>query len=622
MVLAIDMLSTTVTLREGPGSTTIAPELFPDATSAIEQWTDVLLHEARESLQEPLSEPPEDPYLHPVDVDTEEPGIVHSRGDVHILRRSRGDVPRCEYRTRQGSVGASANRSVCTAHRQEEVGRPDAEAVRQAKHKEAAAVLKKAQNAAASSERQRLKRERRKQEETPDEKARRTEEAREKRRAKKAEADALPRAASVAPSKPAEGVAVCEGGNVEDEDLEGDASVAWARPDAPVGRRLRKRDARKIHFFAHPLPHHRHLTALMASQPNEALVPSLLRGDPCDSLRVIQGPPGTGKTWTLVSTLVDLPTDQRVLLVAPTNVGAANLYSVCLRQGWADECSLVLAPNRVPVGTVVLSDDPRRRIVCSTVSGRGGPRLDGEGFENVLHDEAAQCMEAITWTLLRPEVHFLALAGDVRQLPACVSQSGKALHHERSLMERLVVNLSYANVSHLTVQRRMSPEILALPNEAFYGGALVCGDGAPQEGSVAWIHRDDGAEQAKGTSFVNRVEAEVVATFAKRLIDAEGVAAESIVLLTPYAAQVKILLAHRTGCEVHTIDSFQGRESRTVILCTVRDGTGGLGFWDDERRLVVALTRARERLVVVSSGTWPHDSVLSRWRAKHAALTT
>ena len=74
-----------------------------------------------------------------------------------------------------------------------------------------------------------------------------------------------------------------------------------------------------------------------------------------------------------------------------------------------------------------------------------------------------------------------------------------------------------------------------------------------------------------------------------------------MVLLTAYTGQCRLLLALKTGNPVHTIDSFQGREADTVILSVVRDGSAGTGFWADERRLVVALTRARRRLVIVTS---------------------
>ena len=85
-------------------------------------------------------------------------------------------------------------------------------------------------------------------------------------------------------------------------------------------------------------------------------------------------------------------------------------------------------------------------------------------------------------------------------------------------------------------------------------------------------------------------------------------AEEHAVFLCPYVSQCKLFLSRGTSRPVHTIDSFQGREAETVVLSMVRDGTtGSLGFWSDLRRVCVALTRARTRLVILASNVdaWP-----------------
>lgn len=220
--------------------------------------------------------------------------------------------------------------------------------------------------------------------------------------------------------------------------------------------------------------------------------------------------------------------------------------------------------------------------------------LDAHSFENVLVDEAAQCMEAWVWTLLRPEVSFLALAGDVQQLPAMVSETGRVLRHDRSLMERLL-SQGYNNTTSLTVQNRMCPEILKLTNERFYDGRLTCGPHAPLRGVVEFVDVS-GHEQEDGTSYYNLEEVDAV-----QKICADAASEDRLAVLCPYVAQGRRILSRRLGVAVHTIDSFQGREADTVVLSMVRDGSSGLGFWSDHRRLVVALTRARRRLIVVVS---------------------
>ena len=102
----------------------------------------------------------------------------------------------------------------------------------------------------------------------------------------------------------------------------------------------------------------------------------------------------------------------------------------------------------------------------------------------------------------------------------------------------------------------------------------------------------DGAETPDGTSYRNERELDA--------IEAEGFAAGTVVVC-PYAAQCRRLLGRALGLEVHTVDSFQGREADTIVLSLVRDGSAGMGFWSDYRRLVVALTRARTELVLVVS---------------------
>ena len=76
-----------------------------------------------------------------------------------------------------------------------------------------------------------------------------------------------------------------------------------------------------------------------------------------------------------------------------------------------------------------------------------------------------------------------------------------------------------------------------------------------------------------------------------------------MVVICPYQAQCRAMLARETGVSVQTVDSLQGREADLVILSMVRTGSE-CGFWKDARRLVVALTRAKHRLYIVGSFDW------------------
>lgn len=582
-------------------------DTFENAADAVCEWMSVLLHEAHEAMQSPLQSMPAQPYLHPVDVETDEPGIVDKRDEMHVTRY-KPPLPHMVYRSRPA-------RGPCEAETAAQ-GEPtvirtvDAKRAEMDAETHLAKALMKAQRSAASAE----KREARQQEqraaraaETPEVRAARLAEARrtreERRRAKEDRAgdavELVPPATDGKKKQRARATAPYS----EDAFADSDASVATVlRP--PVTRRK----PGKMTVYESPMPHHRHLRALQDCAPHTSLLPALLHGEACDGLEIVQGPPGTGKTRVLVERIATVAKETRILLVAPTNVGAAMVYTRCVAQGYGDACALALAPERVPPGTAVQSNDPTRRLVVSTVSARSGPILDGQVFGAVFLDEAAMTPESMAWGLLRPEVRLFVMAGDVKQLPALTSDSGRSLRHDRSLMERLVAVHDYDNTVYLSVQHRMAPELLAFPNREFYENTLVCGQHAPARGSVQVRVVEGAVEEAVGSSWINRAEASVAADVAR--VEGEGT-----VLITPYAAQCRLLLAQATGCQVHTVDSYQGNEADTVVLSLVRDGTRGLGFWGDRRRLVVALTRARRKLVVVASGVshWPEDAALTRF---------
>ena len=308
---------------------------------------------------------------------------------------------------------------------------------------------------------------------------------------------------------------------------------------------------------------------------------------------------------------------ERAFVCAPSNVAIAGLYArMILDKTLSDQCSLCIPPDRTPPGTPCASNDPNARIVCSTLSSRAGPLLDAQSFDLILLDEAAQCSEACSWTLLRSDVKTLVLVGDVLQLPAVtLSESAREAGHGRSMMERLVTRLGYPR-TELRVQHRMHPAISEYPNRAFYGGTLedateVCDDAHDADALVC--HRVLGsAEERDGTSVCNWKERARRARLpddtwsSQKLARPQAPATapkwSSSVRTGPSVAPCSVSLQ---GCAVHTVDSFQGREADTVVLSLCRTGkdTHG-GFWADPRRLNVALTRAKRTLEIVGSFDW------------------
>ena len=167
----------------------------------------------------------------------------------------------------------------------------------------------------------------------------------------------------------------------------------------------------------------------------------------------------------------------------------------------------------------------------------------------------------------------------------------------------------------LAEQHRMNARIMAFPSEALYGGALRAHpavadraiDAAPLE-VVDTAGRGFEEETPEGSdSRQNPGEAELAASEVARLL-ALGLAPADVAVISPYDAQVqrlRQLLASEVerGLEVDTVDGFQGREKEAVVVSLVRSNDRGeVGFLADVRRMNVALTRARAKLVVVGDG--------------------
>lgn len=612
MPTAEELIACSLTYRDSPGRVEPVADTFDDENIAITTFTDVLLHEARERLLAPI-DPPNDPYLHPVDVDTDEPGIVDRRDELHILR-----VSPAVTRVRYGRLRSTPPRPH-TSNRDDTpppVNIPLEKAQKKACEK-AVKALAREEKKADTAIRNEEKRDRERQErasETPEQKRERiadTKRKREEARRMRAEGGV---AAGEEPPRPTRRTTVVqdasdangshgadgEHGTRGRRKKQGDVEELLLTPDAsrlpPPHRPVRRRtQGGSAAFFESPVPDHRHLYGLQRAGVSQALSGAILRRVPTSALEIIQGPPGTGKTHALIERI---PSEGRVFLCAPTNVGTVSLFTKCVAR-FPGETSLALPPERIPPEVPVVSNDQSKRIVCGTVSSRGGRLLDGEGFEHVFLDEAAQCMEAWVWTLLRPSVVHLCMAGDVKQLPSLVSDSGRSMRHDRSMMGRLLES-GYPS-TELTVQNRMAPELLALSNH-LYDGRLTCGPHAPATGTVVTVLVTDGEEREISHSYTNAREAEQIATLLATWSEEER--AETVVL-APYAEQCRLLLSKKSGVRVHTVDSFQGRESETIVLSVVRTGRSGIGFWDDARRVTVALTRARTKLVLVHSMAQP-----------------
>ncbi len=257
----------------------------------------------------------------------------------------------------------------------------------------------------------------------------------------------------------------------------------------------------------------------------------------------------------------------------------------------------------------------RAPVVLATLTSLDAPVLQGRRFALAVVDETTQAVEPATFlALLRAE--RAVLAGDHLQLPPTVlSAAAQAGGLSISLFERLVALHGEAGRVTLAEQHRMNRLIMRYPSEALYGGALRAHpavadhsiDGRPLE---VWDTAGRGFEEETppdSDSKLNPGEAELCAAEVERLL-AAGVAPAGVAVISPYDAQVqrlRQLLSSRLdeGLEVDTVDGFQGREKEAVVLSLVRSSEAGeLGFLADVRRMNVAITRARKKLVVVGDG--------------------
>jgi superfamily I DNA and/or RNA helicase len=260
------------------------------------------------------------------------------------------------------------------------------------------------------------------------------------------------------------------------------------------------------------------------------------------------------------------------------------------------------------------------QVLCVTTTGLSSKILGPRRFDLCVLDEAAQSTEPGAWIpLLRSE--RLVLAGDPCQLPpTIISPEAARQGFGISLMERLMTDLAAQVSRRLTVQYRMHREIMAFSSAEFYDDQLEA------EASVAGhlladlpgvantdltrsaVHFIDtagaGYDEAlepDGESRLNPQEAALVAQKVAAFLEA-GVSPADMAVITPYAAQVRLLreLLPQPGLEIDSVDGFQGREKEAVIISLVRSNPAGeIGFLADTRRMNVALSRARRKLLVI-----------------------
>ena len=290
------------------------------------------------------------------------------------------------------------------------------------------------------------------------------------------------------------------------------------------------------------------------------------------------------------------------------------------KQAMRDEAKAMLADARRMEAQLVERLLDAAPIICATTTGLDERVLGRRVYDWCVLDEASQTTEPGAWAPLR-WANGLVLAGDHCQLPpTVVSPQAAAEGFSVSLMERLMALDGARLARRLGVQYRMHADIMGFSAAEFYAGDLIADTSvashllrdlpgvaadALTETPVLFIDTAgagyDEAIEDEGASRLNPEEGEVVGRQVAALL-AAGVAAADIAVITPYAAQAKWLRERFKWpeVEVDTVDGFQGREKEAVVVSLVRSNRDGeIGFLSDTRRMNVALTRARRKLMVV-----------------------
>ena len=266
------------------------------------------------------------------------------------------------------------------------------------------------------------------------------------------------------------------------------------------------------------------------------------------------------------------------------------------------------------------------RVIASTLTGAANRVLEGEKYSTLFIDEAAQALEAACWIAIRKAGRVI-LAGDHCQLPPTV-KSIMALKGGlgKTLMERIVENKP-ETVTLLKMQYRMNEQIMKFSSEWFYHGMVESAPTVSNRGildydtPMMWIDTAecDGKEEFVGENFgrINRAEAELTLQTLQQYLEKIGkqrILEESIDvgIISPYRAQVQLLRKelrkreffrpYRHLLTVNTVDGFQGQERDIILISLVRSNDGGdIGFLRDLRRMNVAITRARMKLIILGS---------------------
>ncbi len=267
-------------------------------------------------------------------------------------------------------------------------------------------------------------------------------------------------------------------------------------------------------------------------------------------------------------------------------------------------------------------------VIACTLTGASHSLLSDRLFKTVFIDESSQAMEAAAWIpILR--ARRVIMSGDHHQLPPTI-KSREAAHAglEQTLFAKGQENQPLGVVM-LQTQYRMHPVIMGFSSEQFYDGKLKADESIDHrpirfEEPVTFV-------DTAGAGYDEKVKTETLSTYNEeeaslliRLLEKEFLEEMSVGIIAPYKAQVEVLTRlvnqsdtlapFRSEIDINSVDAFQGQERDIIYISLVRSNDRGeIGFLKEYRRLNVAMTRAKQRLVLVGdSATLGSDSFFNK----------
>jgi len=358
---------------------------------------------------------------------------------------------------------------------------------------------------------------------------------------------------------------------------------------------------------------------------------------------LIQGPAGTGKTHVIAKAAITLAEKgEKVLLTAFTNRAVDNICLYLLRNNYHSFIRLGSSHSILrEIRDYTLTEYKERNIeksslgilkefpiIVATTSTISNPVFEKIGTQTIIIDEASQMTEPTVLSALIEGDRFI-LVGDHKQLPPVV-QSSKISEEgmSTSLFERLV-NVDPSNIHLLQQQFRMNEKLIEYPNKEFYNGKLSSFNDEIKKQNLSMLPNFVGDYNEIQNSNIydpnnplifvpvqgifqhkkkiNKEEAKVISLIVSNFLKL-GLNIDQLGIICPYRGQVsEIRRLVNPRVIVDTIDRFQGSDREVIIISLVESQLHGSKGFADERRLNVALTRAKKKLIVVGDPVGKKD---------------